>query len=493
MVDLSHYTPAHRAELERLLATPAWQEALASGLVEEVRAGRITPGKLRGFIDTVVDQLLAFNAPRVQRLIAAGCADDERLLDELARWPAWLDGRDPMISFLGLNLTAECNFSPKCIYCNQPYIPAAVDLAGWKRIIAEVTGKMEPPSPPAKGEGSGGAAPLPEEGEGSGGAGPYIYITGGEPLVLGEAIWGDGGLVRFATERGAGVNVNTNGVGITPRVALRLIKAGTARLHISLDTPDQALQDYLNGGEHFQQVLAGTYNVQLARDLVGVGYPVIHTNCVLTNRNLDSFPQLFAFLLEKHKQTADRDDPFYNDLFPHVIPVGGAANDWLRPTAEEFRRFYEGVWPEVCALWERYQDSLGVPKEKRGALFGYFSNPFLRVRHTGGLGAYVQASAEGRYGRLALSRHCYVAPTQASFTPDGEQYRCGAHAIRHVEPIGQIAGRGVFESIREGIAGLAALPQEALCDGCALATLYINQSVETKLKEKVVAWRAGTP
>lgn len=465
MLDLSHYTPAHRAELEELLAAPAWQEVLRSGLVEEVRAEKLSPGKVRSFVDTVVAQLLQCNGARVKDLVASGCRDELSLLDELSRWPQdphW----HPKLAFLGLNVTAECNFKPKCIYCNQPWVEAKVGLEGWKGIIREATEPQD-------------------------GAQPYIYITGGEPLILQEMIWGDEGLVRWATERGAGVNINTNAVAITPEVALRLIKAGLYRLHISLDTADEALQNYLNGGPHFQEVLQGIYNVQLARELVGVSYPIIHTNCVLTRLNLETFPQLFRFLLEKHKQTADKNDPFFNDLFPHIIPVGGASNAALRPTAEGFRRFYAHVWPEVTRLWEEYQAHLGAPPEKRGTLFGYFSNPFLRVEHEGGLEAYVQASAEGRYGRLALARHCYVAPTQAAFTPDGYQYRCGSHAIRRILPVGHIAEGGVMEHIRTGIQGLSELPDPAFCDGCALATLYINQAVESRLKKEIAAWLAG--
>ena len=461
-IDLTGYTPEHKSELERLLRSPDWQETLASGLVEEVRSERIEPAGLRDFMETVVDQLLEFNRERTQALIERGCTDEDRLFSELSVWPDRLNGQDPRISFLGINLTAECNFEPRCLYCNQPWLESALDLASWKRIVQEVTVDCD---------------------EG----GPYVYLTGGEPLLLGDDLWGDDGLIRFATQRGAGVNVNTNGVLITPEIALRFIKAGLLRLHISLDTSERALHDYLRGGPRFDQVLRGIYNVQLARDIIGVPYPGIHTNCVLTNKNLDRFPQLFAFLLGKHKQTADAQDPFFNDLFTHAIPVGGSSNDWLRPSREEFRRFYQEVWPHVSRIWDSYQARLGVPQDKRRALFGYFSNPFLRVEHRGGLDAYLVASAEGRYGKLALARHCYVAPTQASFTPDGYQYRCGSHAIRHLLPLGRISEGGVFDSIREGIAELDTLPQEEHCYGCALATLYINQSVEKKLEEELAS------
>ena len=467
-MDLKIYTPEHRSELEQLLNSPAWQKVISAGLVEEVKAERIEPNPTRNFISTVLDQLLEFNEKRVKLLIAEGNRDEYYLLSELGKWPDNLGNRDPVISFLGLNVTPDCNFNPKCIYCNQPWVEPSIGVEGWKRILAEAT-------------------------QGPKEAGPYIYITGGEPLLLKEQLWGDDGLIRFATERGAGVNVNTNAAMITPEVALYFIKSGLARLHISLDTPDVETQNFLLGGERFDKVMEGIYNVQLARDIIGVSYPIIHTNCVLTNRNLDHFPQLFEFVLAKHKQTADRNDPFNNDLFMHVIPVGGAGNWWLRPSEDEFRKFYEVIWPKVCDMWDAYQDNMGVPKDKRGSLFGYFANPFLRVKHKGGLDEYVKVSAEGLYGKLALSKHCYVAPTQAAFIPDGTQYMCGCHAIRHLFPVGSITERSMFDSIRAGITtALNEVPNEDYCTGCALATLYINQAVESKLLEKISELLNGT-
>ncbi|MFC1954848.1 radical SAM/SPASM domain-containing protein [Chloroflexota bacterium] len=459
MIDLNHYTSEHRIELENLLGSQKWQEVFSSGLVDEVKNERIEPGTTRDYIETAVSQLIRFNEAKVNELITQNYKDNDYLFNELSKWPANLDGENPILSFVGFNVTASCNFQPKCIYCNQPWVESSVDVGGWKNVVEDITANNKQ-------------------------EGPYIYITGGEPLILGEEIWGEDGIVKFASERGAAVNVNTNAITLTPEVALRLIKAGLSKLHISLDTSDKTTQNYLIG-EHFDQILEGIYNIQLARDIIGVSYPVIHTNCVLTNRNLDLFPELFAFILEKHKQTVDSDDPLYNDLFPHVIPVGGKENDWLRPSEDEFRRFYEGIWPEVCRMWDSFQENFGVAQEDRGVLFGYFSNPYLRVEHEGGFDAYVRVSTESRYGKLALRQYCYVAPTQASFTPDGYQYRCGSHAIRRIAPIGNIRESGIFENIRAGISGLDELPEEENCYGCALASLWINQSVDSKLREKL--------
>ena len=58
----------------------------------------------------------------------------------------------------------------------------------------------------------------------------------------------------------------------------------------------------------------------------------------------------------------------FNDLFPHVILVGGSSNDALRPTAEGFRRFYEEVWPQVARRWDEEQAAMGIPQGKRLSL-----------------------------------------------------------------------------------------------------------------------------
>jgi len=286
MVDLSQYTPDHRAELEQLLDSPDWRRLIDTGRVAEVQSGRVEPGTTRDYIDTVVDQLLAFNEPAVRQEIAGGGSERAHLLDRLRRWPPGLEGRDPLLSFLGLTVTYDCNFDPRCVYCNQEWLERTVSPEDWRRVVAEAT-------------------------EHNGGSGPYIYITGGEPLNVEEELLGRDGLVAFASRRGAAVNINTNAFLITPEIALRIVESGLSKLHISLDTDDREVQDHLWGGERLERVLEGIYHVQLARDLVGSPDPEIHTNCVLTRLNFDALPRLFSFILTKRKQLADRKQPLF--------------------------------------------------------------------------------------------------------------------------------------------------------------------------------------
>lgn len=459
-VDLSAYTALHRACLEGVLSTTAWQSTLDSGLVDEVCTTRLSPGSTRDFVDTVVDQLLAFNETDTRRLVEDGCSDAATLVAALGAWPNRLREGDPLLSFLGLTLTYGCNFDPRCVYCTQTWQEPDVDLEGWKRAIDAAT-------------------------RGNGGKGPYVYITGGEVLTLEQDIWGDDGIVAYASRRGAAVNINTNASLITPEIALRLIKVGTAKLHISLDTPDASTQDELWGeAGRYERVLQGIYHLQLARELTGVHGPEIHINCVLTRHNVDHIADLFRFLLERKLRVPKGHALFY-DLLPHLIPVGGDAEGDLRAGADDIERLYGQAWEDIGQSWEQYQIELGMPEDKRGPLFGPFRNPYQRVDQQGDLATYARNAAGGQYGKLALSKACYVAPTQASVTPDGLQFRCGAHAVRRTQPIGNVLdsdpGGDLTENIRRGIEGARRLPDPALCDSCALATVYINQSVEARL------------
>lgn len=463
-IKFSDYTHGHKAELEELLESEEWQEVINSSLIDEVKQGRLKPNPVRNYVDNVIEQLVEFNEEKVKGLIRQGNRDESELLNILSQWPENLDGKNTKLSFFGINLSTECNFYPnKCIYCNQAKVDAIKDMDVWKMVLKEITAD-------------------------AGKEGPYIYFTGGEPLLLGEDLYGDNGLIRYATEHGAGVNVNTNATMLTPEVALKLIKSGLAKIHISLDSPYKETQNNLYNSEaakedRYEMIIKGIYNVQIARDLVGADSPLIHTNFVLTNQNFRQFPDLLEFIIDKRK-LVKKGNPLLQDLMTHVIPMGGHGdNDKLRLTEEEFREFYTEIWGKAKQIWMNHQQK--VPEANRIVLFGYFSSPFDRVEHKGGLDAYVVTSAEGVYSKLALLERCYVAPTQAAIAPDGTQYLCGSHAIHQHCSIGNISEKSVFDNIRAGLSELSKLPQEEYCGNCALATLYVNQGIKSKLRERV--------
>ena len=463
------HSPAQRERLERLAGTPEWRELLAPPLLDRLKAGLAAPPKAPAQLAGATSYLKERNGERVRALIRAGTTDEKTLLAALGDWRAALaDGSPFPILFIGLVPTLDCSFRPRCLYCNQAHVARRLSLADWKAVLREV------------------AAPTP----------PYVYLSGGEPLTLQEEVWGDDGLVAFAVGLGCAVNINTNAALITPKVALQLVKVGAAKLHISLDAADAQVQAKLFGGrDHAEAVWRGLFNVQIARELLGATHPQIHINCVVTRLNLFGFPDLLRLLLEVRKvRSADSggkitEDPVFGDFAFHLIPVGGADNAPVRPTAAEWKRFYTDTWAEADRIWKDYEAEVGVPEADRKALADHvpFANPFRRVDHRTSLEEYCERAALGDYWQSALGERCHVAPSQAFILPDGSQHWCGAHAIRRPPPLGSVLGASVRDNIRRSLDRLAELPIDC-CSGCAGATCVINQTMERNLRAQIAEW-----
>lgn len=476
-MEFTQYLPRHGERLQHLLSTPDWAEALSDPeAVERLKAAALSPAAPPSQLRGAAEYLMQRNTPRLQSLIRSGVTDEKFLVHALGDWKSALadDAEFPLL-FLGLVPTLDCSFDPRCLYCNQQATPQRLGLDDWKRLLTEA------------------AAPTP----------PYVYLTGGEPLLLGEALWGEEGLVAFATSRGCAVNVNTNAALITPRVALHLVKAGLYKVHISVDTTDPETQAALfQGPEKAEVVWRGLFNLQIARAMLDVNHPQIHVNCVLTRLNLFQFPDLLRFLLEIRQVRSAcfdgkiTDDPVFSDFAFHLVPVGGSENAFLRPTAEEWRRFYTETWVEADNIWHEYLEQIGVPDEERKPLAEHvpFANPFLRVDHGMPLDAYCARAADGVYWQGALTEHCHVVPSQAYVLPDGSQYWCGAHAIRRPPPLGNVRettlrdtalrDTPLRDTIRRNLHRLEELP-DAHCLNCAGATCVINRIIAKQLAERV--------
>ena len=461
------YQPAHRERLQGLAQRSQWKSLLGrrTALEQWRRDTRIPPAAPAQQI-RANEYLREHNTERVRRLLDGGVTDEKVLLEALGNWKTALLGDDPFpVVFLGLVLTLDCSFTNRCVYCNQIRVPERLGLDDWKALLEEV------------------AEPVP----------PYVYITGGEPLMLAAEVWGDTGLVAFATQLGCAVNINTNGTLIKPHIALQLVKVGLAKLHISLDCADPDLQDELfQLSGRTNEVLDGILNIQIAREVLGTNHPEIHVNCVLTQRNLFGFPGMLRFLLGMRRPRPmgiEGKGSLSRDLSFHLIPVGGSENALLRPTAEEWKRFYTETWAEAEEVWQAHQEDAAVPEGQRKSLAEHFpfANPFLRVDHRTGLDEYCERAARGQYWRGALTDRCYVAPTQAFVLPDGSQHWCGAHAICRPPALGNVLEGKLRDNIRSNIPGLTQYPND-FCAGCAGATCVINQAAERNLRNQIKEW-----
>lgn len=441
------------------------------GLVDVGRREMLTPPATANVFSLPVEQLVAINGKSVRGMIAGGERDEECLLAALGRWPRQWPAEVPVrVSFLGMNVGFGCDMQPPCIYCNQPPTAERMGLADWRRVICDV--KQEP------------------------GEGAYIYVTGGEPLLLGKDIWGRDGLVRTAALAGAACNLNTNALALTPEAALGLVSAGLGRVHVSLDTHRPEVQDVIcRCPGRWKQVMRGLYNMQIAKALLGSQHPVIHINCVLTRLNADDFPEFLRFLLAMKARETDvsgsTDASLVSpDLDFHLIPVGGEQNADLRLTSEQYERFFSNTWAAADTTWQAYQAGLGVPEDQRKHLHEKlpFASPYHRVEQRGELREWAECAAAGRPASLAMARRCYVAPTQAFILPDGSQYWCGGHSTSRPTPVGNVLEHSVTENIRRGLGQMASLPGE-YCRSCAGATLAINQTVESRLRQTITEWQ----
>ncbi len=470
VLPFAHYQPTQRARLQALVRAPEWQAILARrDALREWKALMRIPPTAPSQLAKASQYLVQRNAERVKKLLREGIRDQNVLVEALGNWQTALEGDDHFpIVFLGLVVTLDCFFLPRCLYCNQIWLPRRLTLDDWKALLREA------------------AEPTP----------PYVYLTGGEPLQLGAEIWADDGLAACAAELGSAVNINTNAVLITPHVALQLAKVGLARLHISLDSIAPDVQGQLfQSSQRLESVLNGLYNLQIAREVLGANHPQVHVNCVLTARNLFHFPDLLRFLLEIRQVRSSgfegriKDDPLSRDFAFHLIPVGGSENAFLRPTADEWKRFYTETWAEAEHVWQDYQAAIGVTEDERETLDQHvpFASPFLRAEHGMTLDEYCEQAAQGNYWQGALTDRCYVAPTQAFVLPDGSQHWCGAHAIRRPPPLGNVQSATLRENIRANMGRWPEYPN-AFCAGCAGATCVINQATLRNLKKQVAEW-----
>jgi len=471
--DFSAFLPEHAERLADLAASLEWQAILT----DEGRLGRLRETTLAapampdpsGFL---MEALLRENEGRVRQRIAEGERGVEALAERLGRWPKAWSCDPPPLSFVGIYLTLACNAVPKCVYCNQLPVEGGLPVSEWRKLVDELTAGDGPK--------------------------PYLSYTGGEPLACGEELYGPEGLIRLASERGAASNINTNAFELTPEAAVSLVHSGIARLHISLDTAVPEAQDELSGAPgRFELITRGIHNVQVAREALGVDHPQVHINCVLTKRNIFDYPKLVEFLLSRKRthtpghQGPPRADPHYRDLGLHLIPVGGAQNADIRPSADEYERFFTDVWEEASGVWERYQDARGLTGEERVDYdnYAFFADPYRRVEYRGTLRDYVEAAAQCTQSTLGLGKRCLVAPTQAFFLPDGNQHWCGGHGVTRPEPMGHRGDAPAQQNIAHSLPRLRQYPSE-FCTGCPVATLFINQTAEKALAEKVSEWVA---
>ena len=110
----------------------------------------------------------------------------------------------------------------------------------------------------------------------------------GEPLLAPELFE----MVELAAGRKVDVGFNTNGMLLTPARSERLICAGLAWLHVSLDGARAETYEAIRGRGDFRRVVQNIKGLVAAKRRLGADRPRLQLNFVAMRRNVEELPEL---------------------------------------------------------------------------------------------------------------------------------------------------------------------------------------------------------
>ena len=431
----------------------------------------------KNILHKITSQLIKMNAPRLinkaLKYQDTFSYSKEDILRELGSWQA---GKKRSFTFLGIRVTTSCNVYPRCSYCTQDVLPQKMQLKDWKRIIDEVTegGKKE---------------------------GVILSISGGEPLLLGEEIWGDNGLVKFAAERKMRVGLNTNGHFFTREVANKLIENGIHRVYFGVDGIDPTIHGKLRGAGNLQKVLRAIKILEEARlnhkelDIKTKHHMHICINMVITNLNFRSFPEVLRYFLNMHRPD---EEPFniYN-LLPNVIPVKPPENSQLFLTQNQLKEFDEKIWENVEKVWHNFKVELTTNPSfkardekwlRQSFLEFYPFDHFIKRNEYGNRKLFFESAENGNYNPIK-PKQCYQCGTSAYVLPNGEVHPCAGKAEfrRHPNnvPLGFATDpkSSLLSIMDDKIDYLNKAPHGSGCNLCQSNTVCLNFEIERYLND----------
>jgi MoaA/NifB/PqqE/SkfB family radical SAM enzyme len=153
---------------------------------------------------------------------------------------------DLMISAMHKNGCWSCN--QKCIHCYAGDQPLAktqeLSTADWKKIIDACHEAYI----------------------------PQLTFTGGEPTLRSDLVE----LVDYA--HWFVTRVNTNGIRLTPELCDQLMKASLDSVQVTLYSSNKEIHNFLVGGDHFDETVAGIKNALAAGLNVSINTPLCERN-----------------------------------------------------------------------------------------------------------------------------------------------------------------------------------------------------------------------
>jgi radical SAM protein with 4Fe4S-binding SPASM domain len=120
---------------------------------------------------------------------------------------------------------------------------------------------------------------------------PYIYFTGGEPLLRDDVF----DIIEYASKRHIVTSMSTNGTLLRGK-SEKLIKSGLDYLYTSLDATDDLNTKIRRGQDSFQKTSEGIKEVLKLRDEMGVGLPLVQIQTIILKENQDRLFQIGQYL-----------------------------------------------------------------------------------------------------------------------------------------------------------------------------------------------------
>ncbi|MBP9733797.1 MAG: radical SAM protein, partial [Candidatus Omnitrophica bacterium] len=124
---------------------------------------------------------------------------------------------------------------------------------------------------------------------------PYIYFTGGEPLMNPDALE----LVRHCARRHLVTGMSTNGTYLKAQ-AEPLIRSGLDYLYTSLDSPvpleNGSIRPTARGGDSSADAVDAIGHVIRLRDKMGVGLPMVQVQTIVVRENHDRLFETARFV-----------------------------------------------------------------------------------------------------------------------------------------------------------------------------------------------------
>ena len=244
-----------------------------------------------------------------------------------------------------------------------------------------------------------------------------VHFSGGE-VCLYEHLED---VVTAARDLNLQVNITTNGTLLDKTLAKMLTETRVHTTAFSLDASTERRHDHIRGVPGaWRSTWKGIRRLQERREQKGRG-PRVAVNTVVTRKNVERLPDLYA-ILKENKIDAWR-----------LLPVR-TTNKKLRPRAEQ--------WVRLAEQWDDWRP--------------LFSRNILDSRHPG----MAKLARKGWYAGRALDKHPCYAPWFSLFVDaDGEVYPCctGRNKMPpygnvHQTPLDQLCISAPRQEIKAGMA-----------------------------------------